>query len=546
MVLPSVPPPPDEPGWSRPSERARPGLPTWLLPALLLVVLVALAVLGMLSYTQRQEVERLRADLTEAEERIAELEAGRAAGGGGLGELLDDLFGGGDGDLDGLLDGLLDGDLDLEGLFGGLLGGAGGLEDLLGGAGGADLTRCLAGGGADGMLGGDDPIVADDLDEQVDAAVERVEAMRGLAFQEPVETELVPTAEFVARITELVSEDYTATDADRDRRVLAALGAVERDADMRALILDLVGEQAAGFYSTDTGELVVGADDPAAPLRPAGLVILAHELQHAAADQNLGLPVDHHDGDGGDEARAGLALVEGDATLFMQQFALGALELMDQLAMATDPSVAASQEQITGFPEYLQRELVFPYTEGMAFVCSLYADGGWPAVDAAYDALPTTTAQILWPERYTAGEPAVTVAGLGAPGGSWSQARTTTFGAAELLWLFSAPGDDAGAGLDAPRERAAAWAGGQLELWTDGADSAVGIALAQRADEPDLCASMAAWHAAAFPDAQSVSTTGDEALAARGQDQHTVVVCAGDRVRVGVAPDLATARQVAG
>lgn len=544
MVLPSVPPPPDQPGWSRPPERARPGLPPWLLPAALVVMLVAVAVLGTLAYTQRQEVERLRADLAQAEERIAELEAGRA--GGGLGELFGDLFGGGEGGLDGLLDGLLDGELDFEGLFGGLLGGGGGLEDLLGGAGGADLAGCLAGGGLGGMLGGSDPIVADDLDEQIDATVERVEALRGLAFQEPVEPELVPAGEFVARITELVQEDYTAADADRDRRVLAALGAVERDADLRALILDLVGEQAAGFYSTDTGELVVRADDPTAPLRPAGLVILAHELQHAAADQNLGLPVDHHDGDGGDDARASLALVEGDATLFMQQFALGALGLMDQLAMATDPSVAASQERIAAFPEYLQRELVFPYTQGMAFVCALYADGGWPAVDAAYDALPTTTAQILWPERYVAGEDAVTVAGLGAPGGSWSQAHTTTFGAAELLWLLSAPGDDAGAALDEPRERAAAWAGGELELWTDGADSAVGIALAHRAGEPDLCGSMTAWHDAAFPEARSAATSGDEAVAASGPDQGAAIVCDGDSVRVGLAPDLATARRVAG
>lgn len=507
-----------------------------MLPAALVVALLVASITGTLAFTQRQEIERLRVELAEAEARIAELEAERTEGGGGLGELFGDLFGDGGGDLDGLLDGSLEGLLD--GLFGG--------DDLLGGAGGADLSRCLAGGGLDSLLGGGDPIVADSLDEQIDATVERVEAMRGLAFQEPVEPELLPTAEFVARITELVSEDYTAADADRDRRVLAALGAVEPDVDLRALVLDLVGEQAAGFYSTDTGQLVVRADDPNAPLGPAGLVILAHELLHAAADQNLGLPVDHHDGDGGDDARASLALVEGDATLFMQQFALGALDLMDQLAMATDPSVAASQEQIADFPQYLQRELVFPYTEGMAFVCELYADGRWPAVDAAYDTLPTTTAQILWPERYTAGEEAAPVAELGSPGGSWSQADTTTFGAAELLWLFSAPGDDAAVALDAPRERAAGWAGGRMQLWTDGADSAVGITLAQRADEPDLCGSMTAWHAAAFPDAQSASTSRDEALAARDQDQHTVIACTGDSVRVGVAPDLATARRVAG
>jgi len=92
----------------------------------------------------------------------------------------------------------------------------------------------------------------------------------------------------------------------------------------------------------------------------------------------------------------------------------------------------------------------------------------------------------------------------------------------------------------------AAWAGGQLELWTDGPDSAIAIALTERAGEPDLCGSMTAWHDAAFPDARSATTTGDEALAVTGTAQDAVVVCADDSVRVGIAPDLATARRLVG
>ena len=538
LSLADVPPPPVPPGPGGVGGSGRPGLPRWVLPVLLVVAVLALAVTGTVAVRQHREIERLRADLAEAEERIAELEEG----GGGLGRLFGELFGEGGGGLEGLLEGGLDGLL--EGLLEGRDGG--GPEDLTGGVDPADLARCLGGDGMGGLFGGGDPIVADDLPSQIDAIADRVADIRGLELRDPVEPELLPSAEFTALITDLVREDYTEEDADLDRRVLSALGAVDEDVDLRGMAVDLVGQQAAGFYNTDTGQLVVRADDPDELLGPTGQVVLAHELQHAAADQRFGLPDDPDAPADGDADRAGLALVEGDATLFMQHFTLDAFDMMEQLGMATDPSVAGSQEQLEGYPEYLQRELVFPYTEGLAFACDLYADGGWAAVDEAYADLPTTTAQVLWPERYAADEGPADVAALADPGGSWSQERSSTIGAADLLWLFSAPGDDDAAALDEPRDRAAAWAGGQLELWTDGAASAVGIALAQRPGERDLCASMTDWYDAAFSEAEPADLSGEEALAVSGPDQDAVILCDGDGVRIGIAPDLATARRVTG
>lgn len=517
------PPPQDAAGWSGPAAPAR---PRWVLPVVgvLLVAVVALTALAVL---QRREVRGLHADLADARADIDELEgrveALESGGGlGGLGGLLEQFLG--EGGLGGL-----------EGLFEDLPGG--GLDDLLGGAG--NLMACMPG----AVPGGGEPVTAGDVPGQVTQVARQVEDLRGLRFETMPQPVVLASGPFEQRLRALAAEEYPAGDAALDSRLLAALGAVPPGTDMHSLLLDLVGTQAAGFYDDDTGDIVVRSDDPERPLGPAGLVTLAHELQHAAADQALGLPeLDEVDADA---ARAALAIIEGDASLSMQHFAFGALDLTDQMAIATDPTMLGQQAELAGYPAYLQRDLVFPYVEGLGFACDLYGAGGWAEIDRAYEAPPTTTAQVLWPERHRAGEGAVRPADLPGPGSPWSHAREDTLGAADLLWLFSAPGDDAAAALDDPRERAAAWAGGTVDVWTNGDATAVGIALVQRPGEQDLCGSVDAWYSAAF-DGQPAATQGTEALVHDGAAQDAVLTCDAGDVRLGIAPDVATARTVVG
>jgi hypothetical protein len=168
--------------------------------------------------------------------------------------------------------------------------------------------------------------------------------------------------------------------------------------------------------------------------------------------------------------------------------------------------------------------------------------GGWDAVDAAYDDLPTTSAEILDPQRYGTG--AVDPRDPGDLGGDWRRGRTTTLGAADLLWLFEAPGDDTTRALEDARTRALAWTGGELAVWTSGGDTAVGVALTQRPDGP-LCDAVTTWYERAFPDSTEAPTRREERLVREGGRQTAVVTCAGDEVRLGIGPDLATARALA-
>ena len=299
-------------------------------------------------------------------------------------------------DLGRMLDDLLSGDLGALGDLGDI-GDLGGLGDDLAKA-GALSPECL-GGGLDELLGsalgGDE--LSGPLDDQVREIAERVQQQRGLRFDRPVEPVLLPAAEFDRRIAVTVAAEYPASQADAEARVLALLGVLPAGTDLRELQADLLAGQVAGFYDPETGEIVV-RDDGDGALDTTEEMTLAHELDHALTDQALGLPDVTADGQSdGDLAR--LALVEGDATLLMQQYALAHVGLLDQLGQLADPAMRTAQAELADVPPYLREELTFPYLAGAAYVCRMYADGGWPAVDAAYDAPPATTAEVLSAER---------------------------------------------------------------------------------------------------------------------------------------------------
>lgn len=403
-----------------------------------------------------------------------------------------------------------------------------------------ELLACIAGGDFVFEELGDDPVDATDATGQVEEITDRVEGLRDLAQQRDLDPQFLSDDEIEARTDEQVQDDYPAEQADLDTRLLAALGAVPPRTDLRALQADLLSGQILGYYDPETDELVVRSGDPDQPLGPTEQNTLAHEVEHALADQAFDLQrVDELTGDA---ATAFIALIEGDAVLVDQRFSLEAFDMAEQMAMAGEVDASLSIDSLASFPRYLTASLEFPYTEGLAFVCDLYTEGGWAAVDAAYRSPPSTTAEILFPDRYP-----LTVAearAVTAPGEPWVEARSDTLGAADLLWLFQAPGDDTAAALDDSRRRASDWAGGRYTVFTDGDASALGLSLVGGAGPgTPLCDSLREWYDAAFPDAAEAPAEG-AVLARDGAEQDAVLVCAGDEVRLGIAPDLATARRL--
>jgi hypothetical protein len=389
------------------------------------------------------------------------------------------------------------------------------------------------------------PDLFDEIDPVgLDDVAVKVEEVRDLNFENIPEPTYLSLDALADRASGY-AESYPDAEAIVDSELLSSLGAVPAGSDLKDLTATALSEQVAGFYDTETKEIVVSGD-PEVGLDSIEEVTLAHELEHALADQVLGLPIEEDFPQEGaeDSVLAATALVEGDATLTMSLYSVEGAYLAPTTAILGAELAGASG--LTALPHYLQRSMIFPYIEGLGFVCGLYMNGGWAKVNDAYANPPTTTAQVLFPERYADGEEAIDPRDSQPPGPGWTLTDVQAFGAADLLFLFEAPGDDTANALEEPLARAAAWGGGEVQLWAwrDGEDYATAILLVQKEGEQGLCDSVREWYRAAFPNDPQAQLEAGERLATTIPTTSASLRCEGNEVRLGIGLDLSTARRL--
>ena len=228
----------------------------------------------------------------------------------------------------------------------------------------------------------------------------QVTEIRGLEFLEPVQYEVLSRKEIKQTMTGKLAEVFSEKEFSQMAEAMAAVGLLPPKFPLRQKYIDLLSEQVAAFYDQHQHKLFMYED---ATLENAqNRVVLAHELTHALQDQHFGLkrmPLEIKNND--DRAEASSALVEGDATLVMSEFMLKNLTKQ----MFKDSMVASftqNMKQLETAPRYLREMLVFPYLRGQEFCAALYGQGGYEAVSKAYANPPSSTAQILHPEKYLA------------------------------------------------------------------------------------------------------------------------------------------------
>ncbi|SNZ12017.1 hypothetical protein SAMN06269185_1462 [Natronoarchaeum philippinense] len=274
-----------------------------------------------------------------------------------------------------------------------------------------------------------------ELDALVSRTQARVEAIRCLEFETDVGVEIRTRAEFrnasvFGNVTENLRQFENVT--------YEALMLVGADEDAVEVQRENLGAGVGGYYEPTTDNLVVVSDDPDAV--QFSEPVLAHELVHALQDQQFDLT--RFNATTIDGANAENGLIEGDAS-YVESIYRQACGGVWSGTCRTEESEGPSGGDLANLPLYLLSYQ--PYSDGPAFVAHLQqTTGNWSAVDRAYERVPDTSQEVLYPERY----PDERTANLTAPNEStdaWERidiAGRSDYGVAgepALFTMFAAP-----------------------------------------------------------------------------------------------------------
>jgi hypothetical protein len=309
--------------------------------------------------------------------------------------------------------------------------------------------------------------------EELKRKVEKVGILR---FRQDVPVEFMSRDELSSYIQDLFDTEYTPETAEREERVLRALGFLNPGQDLRGIRARVLNENIAGFYDErpHVRRLFAISSSSGRKLNLMNQLILSHELRHAIQDQHLDLgralgKMSDYD----DRRLAALSLIEGDATLLMEKYMasgqqegdtgldglLGGLggEMMDGRSMA---EMFAGPE-LRSAPPVVREQLIVPYLEGRRLAGEIFEKGGFRSLNERLQRLPRSMEQVLHPEKYLdrVDEPIdVSLVGMSAADVE-SEGRIGELFVRTLLesTLPEAEGIEAAAG----------WGGDRYALWAD-------------------------------------------------------------------------------
>jgi hypothetical protein len=313
----------------------------------------------------------------------------------------------------------------------------------------------------------------------------KVQSLRGLKFRSPVKAEYFSAAQVAKFITDSVKAPKQAARLASEDAALKAFGLLSESEDAASVYIKLYSEQAAGLYDYDGKRLIVATDrvsgEEEAQAESMGIstedTIIIHELDHALQDQHfdLGTLISRLERSTGDEALAGQAVFEGDATYVMMDFMMRAVGM--DMSMVTPEFMGMLEEMggamggktgLANLPLYFRKVSLYPYTGGLGLVKHVKDSSGWSGVDGLYRILPASTEQVLHPEKYRSAERPLKVTFPFLATQGWSILASDTLGefvTGIVFEQFAAGGEQAAAGWNGDSFQVLGKGGARILLW---------------------------------------------------------------------------------
>jgi AcrR family transcriptional regulator len=249
---------------------------------------------------------------------------------------------------------------------------------------------------------------AQSLDERqlaamVDSLMPTVATATGMEFKRTPKTAVRTREQVGAYLLAKLDQELPPARLDGIVTTYRLLGLLSDTLDVKKLFIDLYTEQVAGFYDPDSLLLFAVAGGDKAQLR----LVLAHELVHALQHQYAPLDSILKDNSDADRQAAAQAVLEGQATLASLVALLPGQNLItddgfwetfrEQLRVGQ-----AGMDVFAKAPLILREGLTFPYVQGAEWMRWFMRNREGKQPFGAL--LPTSTEQILHPERYASGD----------------------------------------------------------------------------------------------------------------------------------------------
>jgi hypothetical protein len=275
-----------------------------------------------------------------------------------------------------------------------------------------------------------------------------VEKERGLHFKHKVRFAVLGKKAFLARF-HANDKPPTAADIEKTQALFASLGLISRHVDIRKAFKTATDAGTLGFYDFKSKRMYVRGRRATPGVR----AVLSHELTHALTDQWFGLYRPRLDKSNQELSLGFTALIEGDAERTRVAY---------EKTMSPADQAAAKREEggnstPPAVPQVVLELIGFPYVIGPTFVDAVAAHGGIKALNAAYRHPPTSSAQLLDPDRYFAHDDPVHVPRPRAGGAVLDHGDLGVIGLALML--------EHGIGQAATQGTLADWSGDQFVDW---------------------------------------------------------------------------------
>lgn len=241
---------------------------------------------------------------------------------------------------------------------------------------------------------------------QVDRIAKVVAKVRGLPLKRPLKVGWIGAKDVKVRARRAIERELGQAYLDGYTEAFARLGLLPPGYPYVEAMLEILGEQVAGYYDPDARELFVRHD------MPADEIVLAHEIGHALQDQHFNLKKLQGDVKLSEDRNFAIAaLIEGDATQVMESYMIKTLNMWRAMKLLGSALRMATMDnaKLDAAPLFIQEGMLRPYLDGWALAKRLRALGGQAAMDQAFKRPPLSSEQVLHPEKYLAREAPVEV-----------------------------------------------------------------------------------------------------------------------------------------